>query len=64
MPEISAAVRALRVRVLEDMAFGANGDRDSRFNEQMKAAVQAELGSPCCTARMRSRTSTSDWRSA
>jgi tetratricopeptide (TPR) repeat protein len=44
MPEISAAVRALRVRVLEDMAFAANGDRDSRLNEQMKAAVQAELG--------------------
>jgi tetratricopeptide (TPR) repeat protein len=44
MPEISAAVRALRVRVLEDVAFAANGDRDSRLNEQMKAAVQAELG--------------------
>ena len=43
-PEISAAVRALRVRVLEDTAFAAKGDTDSRLNEQVKAAVQAELG--------------------
>ena len=42
--EISAAVRALRVRVLEDVAFAAKGDTDSRLNEQVKAAVQAELG--------------------
>ena len=42
--EISAAVRALRVRVLEDMAFVAEGDTDPRLNEQMKSAVEAELG--------------------
>lgn len=40
----SAAVRALRVRVLEDMAFEAEGDADPRLNDQVKAAVQAELG--------------------
>jgi len=44
LPEISAAVRALRVRVLEDMAFVAEGDTDPRLNERVKAAVQAELG--------------------
>ncbi|MGB8299338.1 MAG: tetratricopeptide repeat protein [Polyangia bacterium] len=42
--EVSAAVRALRVRVLEDMAFVAEGDADPRLNEQMKSAVEAELG--------------------
>jgi len=42
--EISAAVRALRVRVLEDMAFVAEGDTDPRLNEQLKSAVQAEFG--------------------
>jgi hypothetical protein len=41
--EISAAVRALRVRVLEDMAFVAEGDTDPQLNEQMKSAVEAEL---------------------
>jgi hypothetical protein len=44
MPEISAAVRALRVRVLEDMAFVAKEDKESNLNERVKAAVQAELG--------------------
>ncbi len=44
LPEISNAVRALRVRVLEDMAFMADSDTDPRFNERMKAAVEAELG--------------------
>ena len=44
MSEISAAVRALRARVLEDMAFVAEGDTDPKLNERMKAAVQAELG--------------------
>jgi hypothetical protein len=44
LPDISAAVRALRVRVLEDMAFVAEGDTDPRLNERVKAAVQAELG--------------------
>jgi len=42
--EISAGVRALRARVLEDMAFVAEGDTDPRLNERVKAAVQAELG--------------------
>ena len=42
--EISAAVRALRVRVLEDMAFVAEGDTDPRLNEQMRSAVEVELG--------------------
>jgi tetratricopeptide (TPR) repeat protein len=37
-------VRALRVRVLEDMAFVAEGDTDPRLNERVKAAVQAEMG--------------------
>ena len=37
-------MRALRVRVLEDMAFVAEGDTDPRLNERVKAAVQAELG--------------------
>ena len=43
-PDISAAVRALRVRVLDDMAFVAEGDTDPRLNERVKDAVQAELG--------------------
>jgi hypothetical protein len=43
VPEISAAVRALHVRVLEDMAFVAEGDTDPQLNERVKAAVQAEL---------------------
>ena len=36
-------MRGLRVRVLEDMGFVAEGDADPRLNERMKAAVQAEL---------------------
>jgi hypothetical protein len=45
MREISTAVRALRVRVLEDMGFVAKGNIDpSRLNERMKSAVEAELG--------------------
>ena len=44
VPGLSPAVRALRVRVLEDMAFVAEGDTDPRLNERVKAAVQAELG--------------------
>jgi len=44
LPEVSAAVCTLRVRVLEDMAFVAEGDTDPKLNERMKAAVQAELG--------------------
>ena len=44
LPDMSAAVRALRVRVLEDMSFVAEGDTDPRLNERVKAAVQAELG--------------------
>jgi uncharacterized cupin superfamily protein len=42
--DVWAAVRALRVRVLDDMAFVAEGDTDPRLNERVKAAVQAELG--------------------
>jgi len=42
--EISAAVRALHVRVLEDTALSAEGETDARLNDRMKAAVQAELG--------------------
>jgi tetratricopeptide (TPR) repeat protein len=41
--ELSPAVRALRVRVLEDMGFVAEGDTDPSLNEKVKAAVQAEL---------------------
>lgn len=41
--EMSPAVRALRVRVLADMGFVAEGDADPGLNEKMKAAVQAEL---------------------
>jgi hypothetical protein len=44
MPTISNAVRALKVRVLDDMGFVAEGDTDPRLNERVKAAVQAELG--------------------
>lgn len=43
--EVSPAVRALRVRVLEDMGFVAEGDTDPRLNEKVKAAVQTELTS-------------------
>lgn len=43
-PEISGAVRALRVRVLEDMGFVAEGDTDPALNGRMKAAVEGELG--------------------
>ena len=42
--DVSAAVRALRVRVLEDIAFVAEGDTDPRLNEQIRSAVQAEFG--------------------
>lgn len=41
--EVSPAVRALRVRVLEDMGFVAEGDADPGLNDKVKAAVQAEL---------------------
>ena len=43
--EVSPAVRALRVRVLEDMGFVAEGDADPSLNEKVKAAVQTELTS-------------------
>jgi hypothetical protein len=41
--EVSPAVRALRVRVLEDVGFVAEGDADPSLNEKVKSAVQIQL---------------------
>jgi tetratricopeptide (TPR) repeat protein len=42
--EVPLPVRALRVRVLEDMAFVAEAETNPKLNDRVKAAVQAELG--------------------
>ncbi len=42
--EVQPSVRALRVRVLEDMAVVAEGEANAKLNERVKAAIQAELG--------------------
>jgi tetratricopeptide (TPR) repeat protein len=42
--DVPLAVKSLRMRVLEDMAVVIEGEADSNLNDQVKAAVQAELG--------------------
>lgn len=42
--DVSPEIRALRVRVEEDIAIVAEGDADRTLGEHLKAAVQAELG--------------------
>ena len=58
-PEASAAVRALRVRVLDAVAVAAEGDKDAKIHERMKAAVEAELGRAGLTV-LQAQDSTSD----